>query len=160
GSTQAVTNESGMVSGATQVHNYNCSECPAYCCAVYERVQVNRSDVERIARHFQIETQTALARFTKTYQGERILRQKADPIFGKACKFLDPQTRQCSIYDARPRVCRDFPAHPRCAYYDLLQFERVQQGDQSVIPLVQITFRNGHDSAGSESNSQRLRGLT
>jgi len=25
-----------------------------------------------------------------------------------------------------------------------LQFERVQQGDDTVVPLVQITFRNGH----------------
>ncbi len=77
------------------------------------------------------------------YNGERILRRKADPIFGKACKFLHSETRQCTIYDARPQVCREFPAHPRCAYYDLLQFERVQQGDDSVVPLVQITFRNG-----------------
>jgi hypothetical protein len=29
----------------------------------------------------------------------------------------------------------------RCAYYDVLQFERRQQNDETVIPLVQITFR-------------------
>ena len=29
----------------------------------------------------------------------------------------------------------------RCAYYDVLQFERRQQDDETVIPLVQITFR-------------------
>jgi len=71
------------------------------------------------------------------------LRRKAEPIFGKACKFLDPVKRQCTIYDARPKVCREFPSRARCAYYDLLQFERSQQGDDTVVPLVQITFRNG-----------------
>ncbi len=72
-----------------------------------------------------------------------MLRRKADPIFGQACGFLNLETRQCKIYHARPRVCRDFPSTRRCAYYDLLQFEREQQGDDTVVPLVQITFRNG-----------------
>jgi len=124
---------------------YNCSKCPAYCCSVYERVRVDRRDIRRLARHFNVDDRTAIQRFTKTYNGERILRQKADPIFGKACRFLDPKTRQCTIYDARPRVCRDFPNRARCAYYDLLQFERSQQGDETVVPLVQITFRNGDE---------------
>jgi Fe-S-cluster containining protein len=132
-----------MGSASRQTGDYNCSDCPAYCCAIYERVQVNRRDVRNIARHFGLDVKKAVARFTTEYNGELILRRKADPIFGKACRFLNPETRQCTIYDARPQACREFPAHPRCAYYDLLQFERVQQGDDSVVPLVQITFRNG-----------------
>ncbi len=122
---------------------YNCSKCPAYCCSIYERVQVTKRDIQRLANHFDIDFETAVRRFTTTWEGERILRRKADPIFGKACKFLNPTTRQCTVYDARPRVCRDFPNRARCAYYDLLQFERNQQGDETVVPLVQITFRNG-----------------
>lgn len=126
-------------------HNgyYNCSNCPAYCCSVYERVQVSRRDLQRLASHFQVDYETAARRYTTTWQGERILRRKADPVFGKACRFLDPLKRQCTIYDARPKVCREFPSRDRCAYYDLLQFERSQQGDETVVPLVQITFRNG-----------------
>jgi Fe-S-cluster containining protein len=123
---------------------YNCSKCPAYCCSIYERVQVTKRDLKRLAKHFAVDLETAARRFTSIWQGERVLRRKADPIFGKACKFLNPDTRQCSIYHARPLVCREFPARARCAYYDLLQFERVQQGDDTVLPLVQITFRNGH----------------
>jgi Fe-S-cluster containining protein len=106
-------------------------------------VQVTKSDIKRLAVHFGVNLETAQRRFTTTWQGEQILRRKADPIFGKACKFLDPATRQCTIYDARPLVCRNFPDRVRCAYYDLLQFERIQQGDDTVLPLVQITFRNG-----------------
>jgi len=130
------------VNGAQQSY-YNCSKCPAYCCSVYERVQVNKSDLRRLARHFEVDEKTAAQRFTKIYQGERVLRRKADPIFGEACRFLNPVTRQCTIYDARPEVCRAFPSRARCAYYDLLQFERSQQGDETVVPLVQITFPNG-----------------
>ncbi|HYR76248.1 MAG TPA: YkgJ family cysteine cluster protein [Pyrinomonadaceae bacterium] len=123
---------------------YNCSKCPAYCCSIYERVQVTKRDLKRLAKHFAVDLETAARRFTSIWQGERVLRRKADPIFGKACKFLNPDTRQCTIYHARPLVCREFPGRARCAYYDLLQFERVQQGDDTVLPLVQITFRNGH----------------
>ena len=124
---------------------YNCLKCPAYCCSIYERVQVTKRDLKRLAKHFAVDLETAARRFTSIWQGERVLRRKADPIFGKACKFLNPETRQCTIYHARPLVCREFPARARCAYYDLLQFERIQQGDDTVVPLVQITFRDGND---------------
>ena len=122
---------------------YDCTKCPAYCCSIYERVQVTARDIKRLAKHFTLDFDTAQKRFTTTWQGERILRRKADPIFGKACKFLDPVKRQCTIYNARPLTCRQFPGRERCAYYDLLQFERIQQDDDTVLPLIQITFRNG-----------------
>ena len=133
----------GSIANRDQPSYYNCSKCPAYCCSVYERVQVSRRDINRLANYFGVDFDTAQRRFTTTWQGEKILRRKADPIFGKACKFLNPETRQCTIYDGRPQVCREFPSRARCAYYDLLQFERSQQGDETVVPLVQITFRNG-----------------
>ena len=122
---------------------YNCTKCPAYCCSIYERVQVTKRDIARLAKYFRIGYEAAQKRFTTTWQGEPILRRKADPIFGKACRFLDPVTRRYTIYEGRPAVCREFPARTRCAYYDLLTFERSQQGDDTVLPLVQITFRNG-----------------
>lgn len=120
---------------------YNCSDCPAYCCSIYERVQVTRRDIRRLANHFNLTEEVALTRYTKVYEKERVLRRKADPIFGQACHFLNPETRQCTIYHARPAVCRQFPDTTRCAYYDLLKFERQQQGDPDVLPLVKITFK-------------------
>ena len=132
-----------MATIETKPAYYNCAKCPAYCCSIYERVQVTARDLKRLAKHFAVDLETAGRRFTTRYEGERVLRRKADPIFGKACKFLNPETRQCTIYHARPLVCREFPARARCAYYDLLTFERSQQGDETVLPLVQITFRNG-----------------
>ena len=129
----------------TERSYYDCTRCPAYCCSVYERVQVTERDIKRLANHFGVNVETAQRRFTTTWKGEQILRRKADPIFGQACRFLDPATRQCTIYNARPVVCRNFPDRVRCAYYDLLQFERIQQGDETVVPLVQITFQNGDE---------------
>lgn len=124
-----------------RVH-YDCSKCPAYCCSIYERVVVTKRDLTRLAKYFQVEVETAAKRYTKMWnREERVLRRKDDPIFGKTCQFLNLETRGCTIYDARPQVCREYPDRTRCSYYDLLQFERKQQDDPDVIPLVQITFR-------------------
>ncbi len=125
--------------------NYDCSKCPAYCCSIYERVQVNKRDISRLARHFAVDYETALVRYTRTYNGtERVLRRKADPVLRQSCTFLNPATRQCKIYNARPAVCREFPTTDRCAHFDLIEFERTQQDDPDVLPLIQITFRNGN----------------
>jgi uncharacterized protein len=121
---------------------FDCAKCPAYCCSIYERVVVTKRDLKRLARHFGLSEQTTAERHTKMYQAERILRRKKDPIFGMACKFLDPETRRCTIYNGRPGVCRTYPEKTHCAYYDLIQFERNQQDDQNVVPVVQITFRD------------------
>lgn len=123
---------------------YDCTKCPAYCCSIYERVQVTKRDINRLAKHFGLTYETALVRYTRLYNDERVLRRKADPIFGQACKFLNPVTRQCGIYHARPSVCRQFPDTESCAYFDLIEFERKQQGDPDVVPLVRITFRDSN----------------
>ncbi|HEX8853340.1 MAG TPA: YkgJ family cysteine cluster protein [Pyrinomonadaceae bacterium] len=120
---------------------FDCSKCPAFCCSVYERVQTSTRDIKRLAKHFGVSVETAQRRYTKMYQGERVLRRVKDDIFEETCMFLNQETRGCGIYHARPAVCREYPDRTRCAYYDLLQFERRQQDDESVIPLVQITFR-------------------
>jgi len=125
--------------------NFDCSKCPAYCCSIYDRVQVTKRDIKRLAKHFDLTLEVATKRFTKVWENERILRRKYDPIFGQACHFLDPQTRRCTIYHARPLTCREFPSTSRCAYYDLLRFERNQQDDPDVLPLVKITFTNGKE---------------
>ena len=122
---------------------YNCVECPAFCCSVYERVQVTRRDIRRLAKHFGVTEEVATARYTKMYAGERVLRRKRDHLFGQACQFINPETRGCGIYNVRPAVCREFPTSTRCAYWDLFQFEKEQQDDPDTLPLVKITFRNG-----------------
>jgi len=121
---------------------YDCDKCVAYCCSIYERVQVTPKDLRRLAAHFNVTTEVAGARFSKLNGKERILRRRADRLFGQACMFLNQESRKCTIYNARPNVCREFPDDSRCAYFDLIEWERKQQDDPDVIPLVKITFRD------------------
>jgi Fe-S-cluster containining protein len=120
---------------------YDCTKCVAYCCSIYDRVSVTKRDLNRLAKHFGVSVEMATRRYTKLNGKERVLRQKKDVIFEKSCQFLDPVTRGCSIYHGRPQTCREYPARSRCSYYDALVFERDQQDDPNVVPLVQITFR-------------------
>jgi len=121
---------------------YDCDKCVAYCCSIYERVQVTNKDIRRLAAHFNLTPEAATLRFTKLNGKERILRRRADRLFGQACMFLNQDTRKCTIYNARPGVCREFPDDTRCAYFDLIEWERKQQDDPDVIPLVKITFKD------------------
>jgi Fe-S-cluster containining protein len=132
----------GLATGQSPL-KYNCDKCVAYCCSIYDRVQVTPRDIRRLALHFGVTPEVATARYTKVWGKERILRRRADRLFGQACMFLNQETRKCTIYNARPGTCRDYPDTSRCAYYDLIQWERKQQNDPDVIPLVKITFTNG-----------------
>ena len=134
----------GQITTSRPKLKYDCDKCVAYCCSIYDRVQVTPRDIKRLAKHFNVPYEVASDRFTKLYGKERILRRKADRLFGQACMFLDQDTRKCTIYHARPLTCREFPITTRCAYYDLIEFEREQQDDPDVIPLVKITFKNGN----------------
>lgn len=134
---------------------YDCGKCPAYCCSVYERVPVNKRDIKRLAKYFGVTVETATRRFTKLHGKERILRRKKDVIFPEACQFIDPETRGCTIYHARPLTCREYPARSRCSYYDLIQFERRQQDDQTVLPLVNITFREKKNTDSRHNGHQK-----
>jgi Fe-S-cluster containining protein len=124
-----------------KVH-YDCTECPAFCCSVYERVAVTDADLARLARHFGLSLGAAEKKFTRRWQKERILRRRKDDLFGQACRFLDAETRGCGIYEARPAICRQYPAKPRCGYFDLMKFERDQQGDPEVLPIVKLEFHD------------------
>lgn len=117
-----------------RVANYDCSKCPAYCCS-YERIIVDKRDLKRLARHFDIDPEIARKLFTKIKDGEQVLRHQKDKIYGSVCMFLDTDTRRCTIYNVRPGVCHDYPETPRCGYYDFLRWERNQQQDEGFVPL-------------------------
>ena len=122
---------------------YDCLKCVGYCCAIYERVQVAPEDLTRLAAYFGVTEEVARRRYTRMHpSGERVLRRTPDPIFGESCMFQDPVRRICTIYEGRPEVCREWPSHGggRCVYYDALKFERRQQDNPNVVPLVHITF--------------------
>lgn len=114
---------------------FNCARCPAYCCS-YTRIPVEESDVRRLALHLGLTPEAAARKFTKKGDepGEVILRHQPDKTFGTVCKFLDRETRRCTVYEARPAICRSYPGTVRCGYYDFLCFERRAQEDPEFIP--------------------------
>ena len=116
--------------------HYSCAKCPAYCCT-YEDIPITTFDLERLARHFNLDAAQAEERFTKRDAKTKalLLRHKRDTHFTTACMFLDQKTRRCTVYEARPGVCRKFPESSRCGYYEFLKFEREQQGDPEYIAL-------------------------
>jgi uncharacterized protein len=120
---------------------FDCGKCPAFCCSVYERVETKRRDINRLAKYFDVPYAVAERRYTKVVDGERVLRRVPDKVLDEACMFLDQDSRRCTIYHARPGTCREYPTTRRCAYYDLLRFERRQQDDDTVVPVVRITFQ-------------------
>jgi Fe-S-cluster containining protein len=133
---------------------FDCDKCPAFCCSIYERVQVTKRDITRLAKHFGVSFETARRRFTKQWESERVLKKVEDKLFPETCLFLDQDKRGCTIYHARPNVCREYPDRSRCAYYDVLQFERRQQQDDTVLPLIQITFPEVKETDGVEKNEK------
>jgi uncharacterized protein len=114
---------------------YSCDRCPSYCCS-YPRIPVQPADVKRLARHLGLTVETATRKFTKKGEepGERILRHQPDAVYGTVCRFLDRDSRRCTVYEARPGVCRDYPGACRCGYYDFLAFERRVQEDPEFVP--------------------------
>jgi uncharacterized protein len=114
---------------------YDCTKCPGYCCS-YPLIAIERRDVERLARHFELPFDEAREKFTKEAYGRKyVLRRKKDEYYGKICRFFDTEKRRCTIYEARPSTCRAYPTQNRCGYFDFLKFEREQQGDEAFVAL-------------------------
>ncbi|MFO7277927.1 MAG: YkgJ family cysteine cluster protein [Pseudomonadota bacterium] len=115
---------------------YDCLKCPGYCCS-YGRIVVTERDIARLARYFDIPVEKARHRFAYRYRtkdvDEWILRHRKDHVFRSVCRFLDPETRRCTVYEARPAVCREYPDGIRCGYFEFLMFEREHQDDPDLV---------------------------
>jgi len=133
---------------------YNCFNCDAMCCSLYERVPVSDEDQVRLAAHFNLTVEQIQRRYTRRIAGERLLKRKQDERHNETCIFLNPHTRLCGVHEARPDVCRQWPPRKtrgRCPYYDALQFERWFQQDPDAILTIQVSVttstaeRNGDE---------------
>jgi len=108
---------------------YNCLKCPGYCCS-YPLIALNKRDVERLARHFDLSFEEARRKFTKVDGDEPYaMRRKADEHYGKICRFFDTEKRCCTVYTARPTICRQYPGDNHCGYFEFLKHERLAQED-------------------------------
>src|SRR5690606_12182302 len=51
---------------------FDCTDCPAFCCGLYEHIRVRPSDIKRLAKYFGISEEEAARRHTKeVWEGER-----------------------------------------------------------------------------------------
>jgi Fe-S-cluster containining protein len=128
------------VSGSTPPRNqYNCLKCPGYCCT-YPLIPVADTDVQRLADRFDVPVDVARRRYTKrSRDGEWVLRHQSDPIFDSSCRFLNVESRRCTIYEHRPDACRAYPGSARCGYYDFLSSERRRQEDPDLVLTAWVT---------------------
>jgi len=126
---------------------YNCFNCNAMCCSVYERVAMTTDDITQLAAHFGMKRRDFLNTYTHRNAGEVCLNRAPDEILGETCVMLNQETRLCGVHLARPEVCRVWPPEEtdgRCVYYDVLQFERYFQQDPNVEVRIQIsTYSDG-----------------
>ena len=115
--------------------DYDCSQCPGYCCT-YEVIPVTKRDLRRLARRFDITVEQAERRFTKKEGKGRAMRHRKDHIFDSTCMFFDQENRRCSIYEDRPQICRTFPSDGHCGYFEFMKWEQSQQDDDDFVPIV------------------------
>lgn len=115
---------------------YDCSKCPGYCCS-YPLIEVSRTDIRRLAKHFGLSHKRAEERFTLYDKEEKVrgLRKHKDKFFGSVCRFFDIKERRCTVYKARPEACRGYPYSKSCGYWEFLKFERKLQDDKDFVAM-------------------------
>jgi Fe-S-cluster containining protein len=120
----------------TPKNNYDCSKCPGYCCS-YPLIEVSKTDIARLAKHFDLDYETAEERFTLYDKEEKVrgLRKQKDEVFGTICRFFDTKKRGCTVYTARPSTCRSYPYSKSCGYWEFLKFERDLQDDEKFVAM-------------------------
>jgi Fe-S-cluster containining protein len=96
---------------------------------------VSTADELRLSRGLGIPLEVIRQKVTKDglEKGTRIMRHKDDAIFASVCRFLDSDTRRCTVYKHRPRACREYPGTGRCGYYDFLSAERQRQENPALV---------------------------
>jgi Fe-S-cluster containining protein len=126
----------GKMPRMTQKKEYDCNKCPGYCCS-YPLIEVSKTDIARLAKHFDVDYATAEERFTLYDKEEKVrgLRKQKDEFFGSVCRFFDIEERRCTVYAARPEACRDYPYSKTCGYYGFLKFERKLQDDDKFVAM-------------------------
>jgi Fe-S-cluster containining protein len=83
---------------------FRCTRCGHCCTGAPGFVWVNDEEVAAIARYLGESVRHTLGLYTKPYDGDRSLREKANGD----CVFYD-RARGCTIYPVRPRQCRTWP---------------------------------------------------
>lgn len=138
---------------------FDCTDCIAFCCSNVYAVTLTGVEVARLSLRLSLTPQEFRRRYTVD---GHTLRQKEDAIFEKACIFLDPTARRCTVYSSRPEVCRVWPrpedaapgAAGRCGFYDLYTHLR-NELEPNVVPLFQLVRAVDSQHTATQPNPAR-----
>ncbi|HEX5370751.1 MAG TPA: YkgJ family cysteine cluster protein [Dehalococcoidia bacterium] len=83
---------------------FKCTGCGQCCTGSSRSVYVSKTDIERLARFFDIPAGRLVRRYTRLSKGRRVLN---DGPSGEACVFL--KDNACTVYEGRPTQCRTYP---------------------------------------------------
>lgn len=84
--------------------HFTCTRCGHCCTGPPGFVWVNDDEIADISVHRDEPVDRVLRLYTRTVEGKRSLREKANGD----CIFYD-RVRGCTIYSVRPRQCRTWP---------------------------------------------------
>jgi hypothetical protein len=87
--------------GQLSEETVRCNQC-GHCCQAASTIALIPSDIERLAKFFQV-AQEELLPLIGFNGGEAF-------IIGDPCPFW--QDARCSVYAARPQICRMYPLRP------------------------------------------------
>jgi hypothetical protein len=141
---------------------FDCADCVAFCCSNVYEVLLTAVEVARLSLRLNV----GPAEFKRRYTTDgSTLAKKPDPIFGKACVFLDLDARHCTIYSSRPGVCKVWPrpehaapgAEGRCGFYDVYTHLR-NELEPTAMPLFQLVRVQESEHPATRPNPARAAG--
>lgn len=83
---------------------FKCTECGGCCTGSDGYVFLGKSDVESLAKHFNLSFEDCLKKYTRKTDDKITL---IDRNSSGDCIFLEDN--KCTVYEARPIQCRTFP---------------------------------------------------
>jgi len=83
---------------------FHCTGCGKCCTGAPGFVWLSEEDIERLCKHFQLEREDFLKRYTRKV-GKKISLLEDKKNYN--CIFL--RGKECSVYEGRPSQCRTFP---------------------------------------------------
>ena len=120
---------------------YDCKKCPGYCCS-YPIIGLDAPRRRAPRQAPRLSFEVCKRRHTRSAYGRKwIMRRKADPHFGRICKFFDTEKRRCTVYEG---ATRGLPLFPRQGPVRLLRLPdlraRAQEDPDFVAPTDSGSF--------------------
>ena len=96
--------------------------------------------MKRLAKYLGIGAEETGRRFTTIFEDdevrETVLRHQKDEAYGSVCRFLDLETRACTVHPARPQICRGHPGELDIRGSDRPASQSVERRSDAAAPVL------------------------